>query len=117
MFIELNEAQLKFAFDKEMRIHTVERGIMPDGCFAFYGAWVNAPLDDMDIEKSIKRLSVFYMHKNEYDQLPAEMRAISSPEPNGEPDYQALALLLIDLYEEKIEIENKIAAVKAMLQK
>lgn len=31
------------------------------------------------------------------------------------PDYKALALLLIDLFEEKREIEQKIAFIKEML--
>jgi hypothetical protein len=85
MFIELNEEQVRFAFDKNLRIHTVERSIMLDGRFAYYGAWVNTHLTNIDIEKSITRLSTFYMHKKEYDQLPAEIRALSSPEPKSQP--------------------------------
>jgi hypothetical protein len=73
-----------------------------------------------------------------YTKFPAEMRALSSPEPKapapimkkdytstqapiatepqGEPDYKALALLLIDLFEEKADVDARIAAVKAKLQ-
>jgi hypothetical protein len=63
---------------------------------------------------------VIYVSETQYENFPAEMRALSSPEPKatepqGEPDFKALAILLIDLYNEKVDIDARIAAVKTKL--
>lgn len=202
MYIELNEAQVIYAANNQTVLNYIERCLNQDGSLCAQYGHENALISSLDMEHFISNKSIFYVHENEYEELPAEMRALSSSEPkaslpdyshlvafdehdqehyfgqedndttliinhivvnengeeadkgveiqrdslekakqkgfkiliekemkhahrpkpdqtptsNGEPDYKALALLLIDLYEEKREIDSKIAAIKSQLQ-
>jgi hypothetical protein len=140
MFIELNEEQANFALGKDLMFRYCIR-IKKGSHIDTYEAYNNFGLTQEDVDAVEREDGVIYVYVDDYEELPAEMRNLSSPEPNAQqsimkkdysppgptnpsgpsvekmPDYQALALLLIDLYEEKQDVDARIAAVKTKLNK
>jgi len=136
MFIELNEAQVLFAFCNKLYFHYCVKPASAKTPHD-YSEYDNARLDEDELIAAIKGHIVICVHVDDYEEAHEELRALSSPEPKapapvmkkdytstqapiateqqGEPDYKALALLLIDLFEEKQDVDARIAAVKAKL--